>query len=109
VDTVADNASSALYVLGEQPVSIGALDTSALGMQMSINGRTVSVGTGAACLGHPLRAAYWLACTMAERGHPLRAGQLILSGALGPMVALSNGDLVQAHLGSLGSVGCRLA
>lgn len=109
VDTVADNASSALYVLGEQPVSIGALDTSALGMQMSINGRTVSVGTGAACLGHPLRAAYWLACTMAERGHPLRAGQLILSGALGPMVALSNGDLVQANLGSLGSVGCRLA
>jgi 2-keto-4-pentenoate hydratase len=109
VDTVADNASSALYVLGEQPVSVGALDTSTLGMQMSISGKTVSVGTGAACLGHPLRATYWLACTMAQRGHPLRAGQLILSGALGPMAALGTGDLVQAHLGGLGSVGCRLA
>ncbi|WP_057092386.1 fumarylacetoacetate hydrolase family protein [Comamonas thiooxydans] len=109
VDTVADNASSALYVLGEQPVDIGALDTSALGMHLSINGNTVSVGSGSACLGHPLRAAYWLACTMAERGHPLKAGQVILSGALGPMVALNAGDLVQANLGSLGSVGCRLA
>lgn len=109
VDTVADNASSALYVLSEQPVSLGRLDLAALEMQMSINGATVSSGTGAACLGHPLRAAHWLARAMAERGQPLRAGQLILSGALGPMAALGAGDLVQAQLGSLGSVGCRMA
>jgi 2-keto-4-pentenoate hydratase len=109
VDTVADNASSALYVLGDQPVSLGAFDTSALGMQMSINGKPVSVGSGAACLGHPLRAAYWLACAMAKRGAPLQAGQVILSGALGPMVALNAGDLIQAHLGPLGSISCRIA
>lgn len=108
VDTVADNASSALYVLGTQPVAPGALSLGELGMQMSINGSVVSVGTGAACLGHPLRAAYWLARTMAARGQPLQAGEVILSGALGPMIALSAGDVVQARIGELGSVGCRM-
>lgn len=109
VDTVADNASSALYVLGNQPVDVGRLDLGALGMQMDINGQTVSVGTGAACLGHPLRAAYWLARTMAERGQSLKAGQVILSGALGPMVPLQPGDAVHASMGALGSVSCRMA
>jgi 2-keto-4-pentenoate hydratase len=109
VDTVADNASSALYVLGNQPVDVGRLDLGALGMQMGINGQTVSVGTGAACLGHPLRAAYWLARTMAERGQSLKAGQVILSGALGPMVPLQAGDAVHASMGALGSVSCRMA
>lgn len=108
VDTVADNASSALYVLGDQPIVIGMLALEAVGMQLAVNGRTVSVGTGAACLGHPLRAAYWLARTMAARGQPLRAGEVILSGALGPMVPLQPGDIVQAHIGALGAVGCRL-
>lgn len=109
VDTVADNASSALYVLGNQPVDVGRLDLGALGMQMGINGQVVSVGTGAACLGHPLRAAYWLARTMAARSQPLKAGQVILSGALGPMVALKAGDLVHTSIGALGSVSCRMA
>ena len=109
VDTVADNASSGLYVLGHQPVAIGQLAGAELGMQMSVNGAVASVGSGAACLGHPLRAAYWLARTMAERGCPLKAGQAVLSGALGPMVALHAGARVQAHLGALGSVSCRLA
>lgn len=109
VDTVADNASSALYVLGNQPVDVGRLNLGALGMQMGINGQTVSVGTGAACLGHPLRAAYWLARTMAERGQSLKAGQVILSGALGPMVPLQAGDAVHASMGALGSVSCRMA
>lgn len=109
VDTVADNASSALFVLGNQPVDIGSLDLGALGMQMSVNGQVVSVGTGAACLGHPLRAAFWLARTMAERGQSLKAGQVILSGALGPMVPLQAGDAVHASMGALGSVSCRMA
>lgn len=109
VDTVADNASSALYVLGNQPVDVGRLDLGVLGMQMDINGQTASVGTGAACLGHPLRAAYWLARTMAERGQSLKAGQVILSGALGPMVPLQAGDAVHAAMGALGSVSCRMA
>ena len=107
VDTVADNASSGLYVLGDQPVSIGAISLGALGMQMDKNGQSVSTGSGAACLGHPLRAAFWLARTMAARGQGLRQGQVILSGALGPMVPVAAGDLVQASVGGLGSVSCR--
>jgi len=109
VDTVADNASCGLYVLGDQPVALGALSLGDLGMQMTKNGLVISVGSGAACLGHPLRAAYWLARAMAERGHGLRAGEVILSGALGPMVPVVAGDLIQAQIGALGSVCCRMA
>lgn len=109
VDTVADNASSGLYVLGQQPVAIGQLAGEELGMQMAVNGAVVSVGSGAACLGHPLRAAYWLARTMAARGQPLRAGEVILSGALGPMAPVAGGDLVQVRIGGLGGCSCRFA
>ena len=108
VDTVADNASSGLYVLGDQPVVLGAVSLGDVGMRMTKNGQVASVGTGAACLGHPLRAAYWLARTMAGRGQGLRAGEVILSGALGPMVPVVAGDLVHAHIGALGTVSCRM-
>lgn len=109
VDTVADNASCGLYVLGDQPVAVGDVSLGDIGMQMRLNGATVSVGTGAACLGHPLRAAFWLARTMGARGQGLRAGQVILSGALGPMVPVAVADLIHADLGNLGSVSCRMS
>jgi len=108
VDTVADNASCGLYVLGDQPQPIGQTALGSVGMQMTCNGQVVSVGSGAACLGHPLRAAYWLAQTMAQIGQPLRAGEVLLSGALGPMVPVKAGDVVQADLGILGTVSCRM-
>jgi 2-keto-4-pentenoate hydratase len=108
VDTVADNASSGLFVLGDQPVSIGSLSLAEIGMQMDKNNQVVSTGIGAACLGHPLRAAFWLARTMAARGSSLRAGQVILSGALGPMVPVTAGDQVQAQIGDLGRVAFRM-
>ena len=104
IDTVADNASSALYVLGDQPVAVAQLALQELGMVMDRNGTTVSTGVGAACLGHPLRAAYWLACEMMARGHGLQAGEIILSGALGPMVPIHAGDRVEARIHGLGTV-----
>jgi 2-keto-4-pentenoate hydratase len=107
-DTVADNASCGLYVLGDQPVALGALDLGELGMRMTRNGELASVGCGAACLGHPLRAAYWLARTMAARGEGLRAGEVVLSGALGPMVPVAAGDQLHAQIGALGNVCCRM-
>lgn len=104
VDTIADNASCGLYVLGGRPVPLADVDLRTVDMSMSINGEEVSTGTGAACLGHPLNAARWLADTMVARGTPLRAGDVVMTGALGPMRALSPGDFVEASFGDLGTV-----
>lgn len=107
-DTVADNASCGLFVLGHQPVSIGTVNFAEIGMQLDVNGEPKSLGTGAACLGHPLKAAWWLAKTMAKKGIELKAGEIILSGALGPMVNIHSGDVVTARIGQLGSITCSM-
>lgn len=107
VDTVADNASCGLYVLGLEPRRIGDLALAGCGMDFRRNGSTASVGSGAACLGNPLRAAYWLARTMQGLGDPLREGDVILSGALGPMFALAAGDALHLEIAGLGSVRCQ--
>ena len=104
-DTVADNASSAFFVLGREPRSLAGLDLRTCGMVMEINGKVASLGAGAACLGHPLEAAAWLAATLARRGDPLRAGDIVLTGALGPMAPLLPGTQVHATVGGLGDVG----
>jgi len=102
-DTVADNGSSAFFVLADAGKPLDGLDIWTAGMVMQINGATVSLGVGAAALGHPLNAAAWLAQTLAARGEPLKAGDVLLAGALGPMVALNPGDTVEAFVGGLGS------
>lgn len=102
-DTVADNGSSAFFVLAGQGQPLGTLDLAAATMEMTVNGAVVSTGSGAAVLGHPLNAAAWLARTLAERGEPLRAGDVVLAGALGPMVALTPGDQVHARVAGIGA------
>ncbi|MGW1620435.1 2-keto-4-pentenoate hydratase [Streptomyces sp. NPDC002172] len=104
VDTVADNASCGLYVLGGTPVPLDRVDLRAVTMTMERNGEAASEGTGAACLGSPLNAAVWLASALAERGDPLRAGDLVLTGALGPMAPAAPGDTFEARIPDLGSV-----
>jgi len=103
-DTVADNASSGLYVLGDITVGLQDFEPEAAEMQMSIDDEVVSTGNGAACLGDPLAALSWLARTAREVGTPLLAGQVLLSGALGPMQPVSAGQQVRADITGLGSV-----
>jgi 2-keto-4-pentenoate hydratase len=109
VDTVADNASCGLYVLGATPVPLTAVDLRTVTMTMTRGSETVSEGTGADCLGSPLTAAVWLASALAERSDPLRAGDLVLTGALGPMTPAAPGDAFEAHISDLGSVRVRFA
>ncbi len=104
-DTVADNASSGLYVLGNNARRIDELELGICGMVARTNDQVVSLGVGAACLGHPLRAVQWLANAMAKRGRPLKAGDVVLSGALGPMTPLSAGDHYHVEIQHLGTVG----
>ncbi|HMS20094.1 fumarylacetoacetate hydrolase family protein [uncultured Sphingorhabdus sp.] len=103
-DTVADNGSSAFYVLAKEGKPLPGLDIWSAGMVMEINGQIVSLGAGAAALGHPLNAAAWLAQTLAKRGEPLKAGDVLLAGALGPMVTMTPGDHIRAVVGGIGEV-----
>ena len=109
IDTVADNASSGRYVLGTVPVRLDGLDLAAVEMTMTINGEPASSGNGAACLGNPLIAARWLADTMSQAGTPLRSGDVVLTGALGPMAVVTPGDEVVATISGLGTVTARFS
>ena len=103
-DTIADNASSGLYVLGSKPTRLCDFDARHAGMTMERSGVLVSSGAGSACLGSPLNSTLWLATVMARAGYPLRAGDTVLSGALGPMVPVLGGDVFDVRIAGLGSV-----
>lgn len=106
-DTVADNGSSALYVIGGPAKPLIEFEPVEAEMTMKRHAETVSAGNGAACLGDPLTALGWLARTARDVGDPLCAGQIVLSGALGPMVPAAAGDVFTADISGLGSVSVR--
>lgn len=108
-DTVADNASAGAYVLGSQRRTLADLEPRDVTMSMGIDGQVVSTGDGAACLGDPLQAVAWLARTARDFGEPLRAGQVVLSGALGPMRPVPPGASVRADISGLGGVSIRFS
>ena len=103
-DTIADNASASHFVLGTQHVNLADLDLVGCEMKLWLNEEIVSEGKGEACMGSPINAALWLANTMVKRGKPLKAGDVILSGALGPMAPVKPGDKVRASIEGLGDV-----
>jgi 2-keto-4-pentenoate hydratase len=103
-DTVADNASSGLFVLGDRRVPLSDFAPIAVTMSLAKDGVLVSTGDGAACLGDPLNALVWVARMAASLGAPLRAGDVVLSGALGAMVTVEPGNEITAELSVLGAV-----
>jgi 2-oxo-3-hexenedioate decarboxylase/2-keto-4-pentenoate hydratase len=103
-DTVADNASSGAFVLGNHPRTLDEFEPSAVSMTMTVTGQDLSTGNGSACLGDPLLALQWLARQARDLGAPLRAGQIILSGALGPMRTVTPGAEAIATITGLGEV-----
>jgi 2-keto-4-pentenoate hydratase len=103
-DTVADNASSGLYVLGGKPVVPHEVDLTLAGMVFYKNGEIVNTGVGAAALGNPAACVAWLANKLFEFGITLKAGEVILSGALSAAVNAEPGDHFRARIAHLGEV-----
>ncbi|MEV0590179.1 2-keto-4-pentenoate hydratase [Nonomuraea cavernae] len=123
VDTIADNASSGAFVLGNTPVPLTGLDLRQAAMTMTrgaapqvvsqavpqvvpqaVPQQEVSTGSGAACMGHPVNALVWLAGRLGRTDRPLRAGEVVLTGALGPVAPVEPGDVFEARIAGLGSV-----
>ena len=106
-DTVADNASCGVFVVGTRHTDPRALDLAAASMRMWKNGEPCGSGSGAAVQGHPAEAVAWLANTLGAFGIPFRAGELILSGSLAALVPAAAGDRFTMEIEGLG--GCSIA
>jgi 2-oxopent-4-enoate/cis-2-oxohex-4-enoate hydratase len=106
-DTVADNASCGVFVLGDRLVDPRGLDLRTCGMVLEKNGEIVATGAGAAALGAPANAVAWLANTLGRLGIPLKAGEVVLSGSLAIMVPVKAGDSLRVSIGGIGGCSVR--
>jgi 2-oxopent-4-enoate/cis-2-oxohex-4-enoate hydratase len=106
-DTVADNASCGVFVLGDRVVDPRGLDLVTCGMVLEKNGEVVVTGAGAATMASPLNAMAWLANTLGRLGVPLKGGEVVLSGALGAMVPVKAGDNLRVAIGGIGGCSVR--
>jgi len=102
-DTVADNASCGVFVLGDRLVNPHGLDLATCGMVLEKNGEVVATGAGAAALGHPANAVAWLANTLGQYDIALDAGDIVLSGSLAAMVPVQAGDHLNLSIGDIGT------
>jgi len=106
-DTVADNASCGVFVLGDRLVDPRRVDLDTCGMVLEKNGEIVGTGAGAAALGSPVNAVAWLANTLGRLGIPLKAGEVILSGSLAAMFPVQAGDNLRVTIGGIGGCSVR--
>lgn len=106
-DTIADNASCGAFVLGDTALSPRQVDLVSCGMVMEKNGEIIATGAGAAAMGSPVNCIAWLANTLGRFGIGLKAGEVVLSGALVPLVPVKAGDHVHVSIGGLGSASVR--
>ncbi|MDZ5460110.1 2-oxopent-4-enoate hydratase [Azohydromonas lata] len=105
-DTVADNASCGVFILGDAKASPRKLDLALAGMVLRRNGELHATSAGAAVQGSPVNAVAWLANTLGRLGLPFRAGEVILSGSQSPLVPVADGDELNCTIGGLGT--CRV-
>ncbi|PWV59855.1 2-oxopent-4-enoate hydratase [Plasticicumulans acidivorans] len=108
-DTIADNASCGLFVLGDAAVDPRRVDLALAGMVVEKNGEIIATGAGAAALGSPLNAVAWLANTLGGFGIALKAGEVILSGSLVPLEPVQAGDFMRLSVGGVGGCSVRFA
>ncbi len=106
-DTVADNASGGMFVLGDRAVDLKGLDLSTCGMVLEKNGAIACTGAGAAALGSPVNCVAWLANALGRYGITLGAGEIILSGSLGALIPVVAGDSLNLSIGGIGSAAIR--
>ncbi len=109
VDTVADNASSGLIVMGGRLRRVDELDLRLIGVAVSRDGELIDTGAGAAALGNPARCVAWLANKLASFGAKLNAGDVVLPGAVHKMVPVQPGDVFRAEFAHLGAVTVRFS
>ncbi|HJW25072.1 MAG TPA: fumarylacetoacetate hydrolase family protein [Rhodocyclaceae bacterium] len=102
-DTVADNASCGVFVLGDARVAPESIDLAAARLDMYKNGQLAGSGFGTAVQGHPAEAVAWLANTLGAFGIPLRKGEVILSGSLTPLVPVAAGDMFELSVTGIGT------
>ena len=106
-DTIADNASCGLFILGDQAISPRKLDLTTCGMVVEKNGAVISTGAGAAAMNNPVNCVTWLANTLGQFGIRLKAGEVILSGSLVPLEPVVAGDYMRVSIGGIGSTSVR--
>ncbi|MDM4772292.1 fumarylacetoacetate hydrolase family protein [Solimonas sp. SE-A11] len=102
-DTVADNASCGVFVVGDARIDPRSLDLAAATMEIHQNGQHVASGVGAAVQGHPATAVAWLANTLGRFGIPFLAGEVILSGSLAPLLPAVAGDRFEMSIAGIGT------
>ncbi len=108
-DTVSDNASCGLFVLGDNAVNPRKVDLGTCGMVMEKNGEIVTTGAGAAAMGSPVNAVTWLVNMLGSLGVPVKAGEVVLSGAMGAMFPCAAGDNFRVSIGGIGSCSVRFS
>ena len=108
-DTIADNSSAAAFVLGNDLHDPTAVDLFSCGMVLERNGEIAALGAGAASLGSPLIAMAWLANAVHAYGSKLRAGEIVLSGALASPLPVLAGDSLRLTIGGLGTASVRFS
>jgi 2-oxopent-4-enoate/cis-2-oxohex-4-enoate hydratase len=102
-DTIADNASCGVFVLGKSRIDPRVIDLAAVKLDMVKNGKPAGSGLGSAVQGHPAEAVAWLANRLGQFGVPFKKGEVILSGSLVPLVPIAAGDRFELSVSGLGS------